>query len=171
MLVYAIQHRADVYCANKYGVTASKLAYAEESCYDIERDTGSYRVDLWDAVLHACGYNISEFRTACPRRARYTELYTRKDFELLWKDREHLCPYWEDNEWPMAPNSDRVIDPSTSRELLYFKYVSQIPDLLSAMTHLTFIVAEILRGSCYRVTKIYNTFDSDDSGGEGNQAR
>ncbi|KAI0437210.1 hypothetical protein F4803DRAFT_165257 [Xylaria telfairii] len=118
-LIYTVRQGADVYSADIYGVTVSQIAYAKRFCQDVEQDFGSYRGDLWDSVLHACGYNILEFRTAYPRTARYTELYTRRDFESLWKDREHLCPYWDDNEWPtdLAPYQ-RAPDPSIEQKHL-----------------------------------------------------
>ncbi|KAI0455022.1 hypothetical protein F5B21DRAFT_473465 [Xylaria acuta] len=117
-LIYVVQRGADVYSADMFGTTVSQIAYAERTCKD-SRYLGSYRGDLWDAVLHACGYNILEFRTAFPRRARYTRLYTRKDFESLWNGREHLCPYWDDDEWPAALGPDRrVTDLGSSEKCL-----------------------------------------------------
>lgn len=108
-----------MFSTDVYGVTVSQIAYARRLCQDTDGDLGSYRGDLWDAVLHACGYIILEFMAAYPRTARYTQLYTRKDFEALWKGREQGCPYWDDNEWPAAhqPNRD-IIDLSANQEYL-----------------------------------------------------
>ncbi|KAI2468980.1 ankyrin [Annulohypoxylon bovei var. microspora] len=77
---------------------------------------GSYSGDLWDSALQSCGLDIAKFRTEdYPRKAQYTELYSRKDFERLWQGREHLCPYWEDSPWPQprvysADSSDSDMD-------------------------------------------------------------
>jgi hypothetical protein len=64
-------------------------------------DFGSYRGDLWDSCLSLCSYEINLFRLQGPRRrALYTSAYRRSHFELLWKGREYLCPYWDDQVWP-----------------------------------------------------------------------
>ncbi|KAI0902676.1 hypothetical protein F4823DRAFT_621169 [Ustulina deusta] len=64
LIIFAIRQGADVYSADIYGVTVSEIAYAKRVCYDLIADLGSYRGDVWDAALHACGYNILDFRTA-----------------------------------------------------------------------------------------------------------
>ncbi|KAI0965355.1 hypothetical protein F4678DRAFT_334855 [Xylaria arbuscula] len=51
--------------------------------------------------------------------ARYTAHYTRQVFESLWEGREHLCPYWDDREWPELFDPCReMIDPVASQKLL-----------------------------------------------------
>ncbi|KAI1293277.1 hypothetical protein F5Y03DRAFT_374458 [Xylaria venustula] len=118
-LIYAVRQGADVYAAEMDGVTVSQIAYAGRYCDDVYRDIGSYRGDIWDAVLHACGFNIWEFRQACPRTARYTAQYTRKDFEFLWKGREQLCPYWDDQRWPEPFDQyQEIIVTDTSQKIL-----------------------------------------------------
>ncbi|KAI1740983.1 hypothetical protein F4680DRAFT_416836 [Xylaria scruposa] len=117
-LIYAVRQGADVHCADMNGVTVSQIAYAQRLCLDSVQDFGSYRGDIWDSVLHACGYNILNFRAGFPRTARYTEYYTREDFESLWRNREHLCPYWDDTEWPALEPYQRVFDPSHDQKLL-----------------------------------------------------
>lgn len=67
---------------------------------------GSYREDLWDSCLSLRGYKSQEIATIRRkrlRRAAYTEAYTREIFESLWKGREDLCPYWDDEPWPQLP--------------------------------------------------------------------
>ncbi|KAF2972995.1 hypothetical protein GQX73_g665 [Xylaria multiplex] len=166
LLVYAIQHGADVYCADESGVTVSQLAYTESIYMYSGCDLGSYRGDLWDAVLHASGYDISEFRAACPRRARYTQDYARKDFELLWKGREHLCPYWEDNEWPAAPKPDQgFIDPCTSshhQDLYRYR-----PPMTCPFYHISPVYSGSERSVAYRD----DTPHADGRKGEGCHAR
>ena len=63
---------------------------------------GSWRGDLFDVVLQSCGYNIYEFRKEYPRTGLYTNEYSRRDFEILWEGIEHLCPYWDDTDWPSS---------------------------------------------------------------------
>ncbi|KAJ2979072.1 hypothetical protein NUW58_g7299 [Xylaria curta] len=115
-LIYTIRKGADVYAADGTGITVSQMAYAQSNCrdinypgYDDKYSFGSYRGDLWDAALNASGYDILEFRKPHPRRARYTQKYTRQDFESLWQDRKHLCPYWDDAEWPATLEPDRAV--------------------------------------------------------------
>ncbi|KAI0096588.1 hypothetical protein GGR51DRAFT_28628 [Nemania sp. FL0031] len=103
-LVLLVRRGADVNSRDNYGSTVSEIAYAEYFCNDLVDggDLGSYRGDLWDAALDLCGEKISEFRKNYPRRARYTALYTRKDFEKLWEGRENSCPYWNDITDPLG---------------------------------------------------------------------
>jgi hypothetical protein len=64
---------------------------------------GSYRGDLWDAILTRCGYDIRRLRQGYPRKRIYTPIYTRADFERMWGEREHLCPYYDDPPVWYAP--------------------------------------------------------------------
>lgn len=95
------------------GLTAFDFAYFRcarlaDCWFPIEqdgrgRDIGSYRGDLWDSCLSLHGYKTEELfkvRRKYQRRARYAGVYTRDVFESLWKGREHLCPYWDDEPWP-----------------------------------------------------------------------
>lgn len=100
VLTYLVQNGADVQAKDARGQTASDIAYAQVICWSATRYLGSYTGDIWDAVLVSCGYDIVQFRKPYPRRAEYNERYTRQEFELLWKGQEHLCPYWDDSEWP-----------------------------------------------------------------------
>ena len=95
-LIYLIRRGADVHAKDDFGLSVSYYAYTK-SCRD-ERPL-SYRGDLWDAALDACGHDIREFRKGYPRTARYTAKYKRSDFEALWKGREDRCPYWKDTDW------------------------------------------------------------------------
>ncbi|KAK3312744.1 hypothetical protein B0H66DRAFT_379971 [Apodospora peruviana] len=99
LLTFLISRGANVY-ATDYEVRPVSAAAYEKSCRDVKYGSGSYRGDLWDSVLDACGYDILEFRKGeFPRRAEYTSQYTRADFEDLWKGREERCPYWNDLPW------------------------------------------------------------------------
>jgi len=97
-LTFLVAQGADVRARNKCGQSVSEIAY-KKSCS--EAPVGSYRGDLWDSVLDACGYDISEFRSTFRRKASYTSKYTREDFERLWEGREDRCPYYLDqSHWP-----------------------------------------------------------------------
>ncbi|KAI0455707.1 ankyrin repeat-containing domain protein [Xylaria acuta] len=89
---------ADVYARDNRGQSVCEVAYSQKDLQYGKR--GSYVGDLWDAVLHSCGYDIAEFRQGNQRRANYTEIYTRQDFETIWKGKEDQCPYWNDEAWP-----------------------------------------------------------------------
>ncbi|KAI0098058.1 ankyrin repeat-containing domain protein [Nemania sp. FL0031] len=121
-LVYLVRHGADVFASDNSGTTVSQIAYAENTCCNWQESycwCGSYRGDLWDFILHLCGYNILDFRMSChPRRARYTSLYTRQAFEELWKDREDQCPYWDDNEWPPLDRYGEAYDSKRDQKIL-----------------------------------------------------
>lgn len=72
----------------------------------LQESLGSYREDLWDSCLSLRGsksQEITAMRRKRLRRAAYTEDYTRELFESLWKGREDLCPYWDDEPWPQLP--------------------------------------------------------------------
>lgn len=95
-LKFLIEKGADVYAEDESGQSVSHAAYSR-NCSD--GAAWSYRGDLWDAVLDACGYDIREFRTGYPRTAGYTPEYTRSDFDSIWNGREKRCPYWNDAVW------------------------------------------------------------------------
>lgn len=99
-LIFLVSQGADVRARDNRGLSVSDLAY-RKSCVEAP-GLGSYRGDLWDSVLAACGYDIREFRSAgrYVRRGSYTDWYTRQDFERLWEGREDRCPYWDDSPWP-----------------------------------------------------------------------
>jgi hypothetical protein len=89
-----LERGADPRAANIWGITVSHYAYRHGDV-----DYGSYSGDLWDSALQSCEYNIAEFRAKYPRKEKYTKKYRRKDFKLLWRGREHLCPYWSKSSW------------------------------------------------------------------------
>ncbi len=97
-LVYLVQCGADVFAIDNFGSSVSDVAYAHEDNIDDYHRDSSIVGDVWDAALASCGYSIVEFRRKHPRRARYTKFYTRGVFESLWKGREHLCPYYNDDD-------------------------------------------------------------------------
>ncbi|KAF4975089.1 hypothetical protein FZEAL_8090 [Fusarium zealandicum] len=98
---YLVRRGADPRATDMSGKSVSEIAYTTRL-----RGPVSYVGDLWDAVLHRCGFNISEFRPGYQRRAEYYQgcayypRYTRQDFEILWSGRETECPYWDDEPWP-----------------------------------------------------------------------
>jgi hypothetical protein len=98
ILIFLIDRGADVYATDYRGRSVSEVAYSE-TCWDRREYLGTYRGDLWDAVLDSCGYDIFEFRKSHPRKVVYDRNYSRQDFELLWKHSEHRCPYWDDTIW------------------------------------------------------------------------
>jgi len=102
--ILLVNRGADIHAVDGLGRSVSDVAYSE-TCLDVREKLGTYRGDLWDFVLDSCGYNIYEFRKTYPRKAKYDESYSRQDFELLWKDKEHRCPYWDDAEWPCLENN------------------------------------------------------------------
>ncbi|KAK2606203.1 hypothetical protein QQS21_003374 [Conoideocrella luteorostrata] len=94
-----VRNGAEIHALNSYGCSVSFCAYYKEfACFE---GLGSYRGDLWDAVIQKYGCNLVKHRAHQPRRAIYTEKYTRSHFEALWKGAEHLCPYWDDKPWPL----------------------------------------------------------------------
>ncbi|KAI8691588.1 hypothetical protein NCS56_00151700 [Fusarium sp. Ph1] len=120
---YLIQKGADPRAVDKHGRSVSDIAYTTRG--GMEART-SYPGDLWDAVLHSCGYDISQFRSGYRRRATYTTSdhaditglrYDRHDFEELWKGRETECPYWDDQLWPpLEPGEGDSDDESQDHE-------------------------------------------------------
>lgn len=97
VLLLLIQAVADVYarCGFLNRISVSGLAYGTENDPFPSR-VGSYSGDLWNSVLSESGHDLAEFRARFPRRAGYTLLYTRDDFEMLWRGREEFCPYYDD---------------------------------------------------------------------------
>lgn len=106
-----------MYATDYYGRSVSHIAYSE-SCWDRYKGLGTYRGDLWDAVLDACNYDISKFRSEYPRKEQYGENYSRQDFELLWKGREHRCPYLGDVEWLGPDENSWSQNQGSSREFI-----------------------------------------------------
>lgn len=93
---FLVQSGADVRAVDHEGLTASDMAYT--ICdLDSSMDLGSYRGDLWDSVLTACGYDLAEFHKGRPRTPSWAARYTRKDFEALWAGMEEKCPYYSDD--------------------------------------------------------------------------
>lgn len=101
VLVSLFQHGADIDARDNHGHTIEDRLYCVED--EVEEDgyyrwvgNMSYRIgfqrDLWDAVLAACGRPIPARRNDL-LEWRHTN---RRDFEEIWRDQEHLCPYWED---------------------------------------------------------------------------
>ncbi|OTA60082.1 ankyrin [Hypoxylon sp. EC38] len=106
VLQFLVEMGADVRATDRHGTSVSDCAYGEKGTEDL----GSYAGDLWDSVLHSCGYEITDFRTLkYPRKAKYNSRYGRDDFEVLWRGREHLCPYWDDRRW--LPQRKYATDP------------------------------------------------------------
>lgn len=100
VLTYLVNNRADINWTDNKGRCVSDFAYSRVFCTPCSESFVPYMGDLWDSVLDDCGYDILPFRRLCPRRARYTGIYTRRVFEQLWEGREHRCPYWNDAPWP-----------------------------------------------------------------------
>ncbi|KAH7316882.1 hypothetical protein B0I35DRAFT_434180 [Stachybotrys elegans] len=100
------------------GLSMSEYAYHPHLCNRRYEDGafGSYLGDLWDSALSICDYEISEFRRNFPRRAHYTAKYAREDFELLWKGREKLCPYWYNTPYPSNSEMESDNEPQSEDE-------------------------------------------------------
>jgi hypothetical protein len=96
-IVLLIKHGADLYAEDYNGQSVSHTAYSVESEDRVE--FGCVTGDVWDFALVLSGYSISVFRQGHGRRACYGTLYTRRDFENLWVGREHLCPYYGDEDY------------------------------------------------------------------------
>lgn len=94
-LTYLVHCGADVHATNFDGKSVSEVAFETHST-DVVYKLGSYRGDLWLAVLAAAGYDASSFVTGWPREKVFTSRYTQVEFEKLWKGAEHLCPYYHD---------------------------------------------------------------------------
>ncbi|KAI0017674.1 hypothetical protein F4780DRAFT_574805 [Xylariomycetidae sp. FL0641] len=93
-IAYLLELGADVQAPERLGETPSYQAYTR--CAFAARSYGSFHGDLWDAALARAGLDIWKYRRSCPRRARYTDAYTRKHFEDIWEGFEQKCPYWDD---------------------------------------------------------------------------
>jgi hypothetical protein len=100
-LIYLICQGADPYALDRFGRSVSDIAYSK-TCLNRTNSIGTYRGDLFDAVLDFCGYNVSEFRQEHSWKRKYDANYSRRDFELLWEGREYRCPNWSDPEWPIT---------------------------------------------------------------------
>ncbi|KAF7562663.1 hypothetical protein G7046_g1500 [Stylonectria norvegica] len=102
--IYLIQRGANVHALDGHGRSVSACAYLPDQG-GFPWDVGSYRGDLWDAALAACGYDLVEFRQHFPRIPQYSSYYQRSDFEKLWEGKEEQCPYWDDRPWPVPPDN------------------------------------------------------------------
>ncbi|KAH6891485.1 hypothetical protein B0T10DRAFT_605747 [Thelonectria olida] len=113
---YLVKSGADPFAKDHDGIAVAEVAYMNMVRH--AEELGSYAGDLWDAVMQSCGFEISQFRTKNFRRkARYTQNYTRQDFELLWSGRKVECPYWDDEPWPpLEPGEIDSEDDWTSSE-------------------------------------------------------
>ncbi|CVK86118.1 uncharacterized protein FPRN_06318 [Fusarium proliferatum] len=106
LLMYLIDHGADVYAVDTDGYQPSHYAY-NATCKADHLFCPSVKGDLWDAALTRLGYDILETRRQYPREARYIQGYTRGEFETLWRGSHDDCPYWNDQPWP-APGQDDI---------------------------------------------------------------
>ncbi|KXX74908.1 hypothetical protein MMYC01_208950 [Madurella mycetomatis] len=104
-IILLINHGADVYAKDRFGLSVSDIAYTEDNS---RRWLGSARGDIWDFALALSGYNISDFRQGRHRKARYGTAYTRQDFETLWAGHEHLCPYYDIEDYYDEDADSRV---------------------------------------------------------------
>jgi hypothetical protein len=108
VLVFLIKKGADVFHRDRHGNSVSDLAYSMEFCHF--GSACSSAGDIWDAALSRCGHDLRIFRATHPRKVRYgkhhnnNSIYSRTDFEYLWKGREKSCPYWDDKVWPEPEN-------------------------------------------------------------------
>ncbi|KAJ1323827.1 hypothetical protein MN608_11079 [Microdochium nivale] len=89
----------DATLRDNQGMTAPDLAYYGSKIWCFY---GTSSGDILDVALVRSGLDIETFRRSAgiARKPRYGRFYTRAHFELLWKDMEHLCPYWDDQPWP-----------------------------------------------------------------------
>ncbi|KAI0188867.1 hypothetical protein F4808DRAFT_445886 [Astrocystis sublimbata] len=110
-LIHLVASGANAHAVDDWGESISQIAYADSACHEWNSfDLGSYRGDLWDSVLLACGFKIADFREGRVRTARYTPYYTPEDFKRLWEGREDMCPYWDDRTWPTSTYGDHIED-------------------------------------------------------------
>jgi ankyrin repeat protein len=92
-LMYLFDQGADVHATTAEGISVSEVAYTTSST-DVVYKLGSYRGDLWDAVLAGAGHDVVKFRRGWPRQEKFTAQYTLSHFQELWEGQEHLCPYF-----------------------------------------------------------------------------
>ncbi|KAH6961929.1 hypothetical protein BKA56DRAFT_177476 [Ilyonectria sp. MPI-CAGE-AT-0026] len=95
-IIYLIQCSKDLLWTDYRGSTLSYAAY-ETDVANMEFESGAVG-DIWDRVLAELGEDVSEFRQSFPRQARYTDDYSPRDFMRLWQGKEHLCPYYNDDD-------------------------------------------------------------------------
>ncbi|KAI8719634.1 hypothetical protein NCS52_00744600 [Fusarium sp. LHS14.1] len=133
---YLVRKGADVRAVNKSGSSVSDIAYTTGAEWGINC---SHPGDLWDAVLHSCGYDIAQFRSGYRRRARYTTPahnqvspwnYYRHNFEKFWGERWEECPYWDDEPWPpLGPGEEDSDDESQGYECACLFCLKHYPHL------------------------------------------
>lgn len=110
VVLLLIRAGAEISATSFRGTTTSQMAYRKGTAWKAEM-RGSYGGDLWDAVLSERGYDVLEFRKGFPRKPIYTDDYTRRGFEDLWRGREHCCPYYDDPAvWYSEGNHETGID-------------------------------------------------------------
>jgi hypothetical protein len=138
VLIFFLEMDADPRGTNlTYGHSVSEIAYNQR--YNrFRQDLGSYYGDVWDSALAVRGYSVFEFRAKTPRRARYTKMYTRQDFEVFWKGREHLCPYFNepemDSEGEAGEDSNTAHDDDSESEYETGPEAGYVGDLESGQT-------------------------------------
>lgn len=115
-IVLLIQHGADVYAEDYSGRSVSDVAYRYGLSYELREKLGYPNEDVWDCALAVCGYNILDFRQHRCRKAHYGQIYKRQDFEKLWDGHEHLCPYYDDEEYSIMVEASRVCSEEESEK-------------------------------------------------------
>ena len=105
---YLVRRGADVNAMTTEGMSVSEVAYTPSST-DIVYKLGSYRGDLWDAVLARTDHDPVPLPHDRHHK-QFTACYTRADFEALWSGQEHLCPYFDDQ----TPTEAQVTPSDTS---------------------------------------------------------
>jgi hypothetical protein len=74
-VAFLVERGADPRARDKFGNSVSDYAPYRAVWDSVGRNLGSFRGDLWDAVLQSCGYNISKFREGHRRVGKYTKYY------------------------------------------------------------------------------------------------
>ncbi|RSL86776.1 hypothetical protein CEP52_015711 [Fusarium oligoseptatum] len=68
---YLVQKGANICAVDNHRQSVCDIAYTTNGRRNIK---WSYAGDLWDAILHRCGYDIPQFRSGYRRRARRSDL-------------------------------------------------------------------------------------------------
>lgn len=115
-LAYLLGQGADVHATTAEGLSVSEVAYTTSST-DVVYKLGSYRGDLWDAVLAGAGYDVVKFRRGWPRKENFTAQYTPNHFQELWKGQEDRCPYYSSDDIGEAASLDDATTEDTAAVL------------------------------------------------------
>ncbi|RSL60928.1 hypothetical protein CEP53_005296 [Fusarium sp. AF-6] len=113
---YLMREGADPCAIDNFGRSVSDIAYTTKARL---KTPYSYPGDLWDAVLHHCGYDISQFRSGYRRRARRSNLIMDEEesesgSDLDTEDEEQTS--FDDSDFMRCPHCFQVYEDEEQSE-------------------------------------------------------